>query len=82
MVFGQKKQGFMERPRFTAHVRAEFIGHYLGVLPTTVQVQMCRLGLSLQDLNDCVAYLKIKTKKSIERKDIQKLESLDNQKIS
>ena len=77
MVFGQRKQWFKVRPYFTVYLRKEFISRYLGVLPKTVQEQMSRMWLSLQDLDDCVSYLKIKTKKHIERKDIQKLESID-----
>lgn len=62
MTFWEKKNGFMERPRFTAHVRKEFMAHYLGVLPDSVSTGMYRLWLSLQNLDDCVAYLKLKTK--------------------
>lgn len=78
MVFWEKRQWFMKRPGFTSHIRKEFLAHYLGVLPETVQTQMSRLWLSLQELDDCVSYLKMKTKKQIEAKDIQKLASLSD----
>lgn len=77
MVFWQKQQGFIKRPRYVQYIRAELIAQYLWVKEETVKEQMCRLRLSLHNLDDCIYYLELKKKQKIERRTVQKLADVE-----